>query len=186
MSELENEIVEDTPELDIEETNTEDTSSESSDEITYEQAMEWKKKAERLEKAERTLVEQKRKLKEIEKTEKTADLSDEDRPMTKFDFEVEKFIDKNPEIAEYRDDLVKYAKEKKLTLAQAKILVESEDKTIKSRQKLSQSRVSDWESPEQSSYTKADLAKLDPKNPKDRATYNRIMDKIDSWKAFLR
>lgn len=185
MSELENEIVEDTPELDIEETNTEDSSSDSSDEITYEQAMEWKKKAERLEKAERTLVEQKRKLKEIEKTEKTVDLSD-DVPMTKFDFEVERFLDKNPDKAEYRNEIVKYAKEKKLTLAQASILVESEDKTIKNRQKISQSRVSDWESPEQSSYTKDYLAKLDPKNPKDRQLYNRIMDKIDAWKAYLK
>jgi len=140
MSELENEIVEDTPEVDIEETTTEDTSSDSSDEITYEQAMEWKKKADRLEKAERTLVEQKRKLKEIEKSPA---LSNEDAPMTRFDFELEKFIDKNPDIAEYRDELAKYAKEKKLTLAQAKILVESEDKTIKNRQKTTQSRVSD-------------------------------------------
>jgi len=142
MSEVEIETVEDTPELDIEETNTDESfdSSDSSDEITYEQAMEWKKKADRLEKAERTLVEQKRKLKEIEKQPQT---SNEDAPMTRFDFEVEKFIDKNPEIAEYRDELVKYAKEKKLTLAQAKILVESEDKTIKNRQKITQSRVSD-------------------------------------------
>jgi len=188
MSEVENEIVEDSTDVDVEETNTEDTSSNSSeDEVFYrEDILEWKKKAERLEKAERTLVEQKRKLKEIEKTEKTADLSDEDRPMTRFDFEVEKFIDKNPDIAEYRDELVKYAKEKKLTLAQAKILVESEDKTIKNRQKTTQSRVSDWESPQQSSYTKDYLAKLDPKNPKDRQLYNRIMDKIEAWKAYIK
>lgn len=186
MSEVENEIVEDTTDVDVEETNTEDTSSDSSDEVTYEQAMEWKKKAERLEKAERTLVEQKRKLKEIEKSEKSADLSNDDAPLTRFDLEVEKFIDKNPEIAEYRDDLVKYAKEKKLTLAQAKILVESEDKTIKNRQKITQSRVSDWESPEQSSYTKDYLAKLDPKNPKERALYNRIMDKVEAWKAYIK
>ncbi len=63
--------------------------------------------------------------------------------MTKFDFEVERFLDKNPDKAEYRNEIVKYAKEKKLTLAQASILVESEDKTIKNRQKISQSRVSD-------------------------------------------
>jgi len=185
MSELENEIVEDTPEVDVEETNTDETTVESnpSDEITYEQAMEWKKKAERLEKAEKTLVEQKRKLKEIEKQPQ---MSNEDVPMTRFDFEVEKFIDKNPEMAEYRDELVKYAKVNKLTLAQAKIQIESEDKTIKNRQKTTQSRVSDWESPEQSSYTKDYLAKLDPKNPKDRQLYNRIMDKIEAWKAYIK
>lgn len=36
------------------------------DEISYEQALEWKKKAERLEKAEKTLVEYKKKAKELE------------------------------------------------------------------------------------------------------------------------
>ncbi len=138
MSELDNETVEDTTDVDIEETETEDSSSASSDEITYEQAMEWKKKADRLEKAERTLVEQKRKLKDLESNPKS-----DDAPMTKFDFELEKFIDKNPEVSEYRDEIAKMAKEKKLTLAQAKILVESDDKTVLNRKKISQSRVSD-------------------------------------------
>lgn len=137
MSELDNETVEDTPEVDIEETETEDSSSDSTD-ITYEQAMEWKKKADRLEKAEKTLVDHKRKLKELE-----SNPNNEDAPMTKFDFEIEKFIEKNPEMADFRNELTKYAKVNKLTLAQAKIQIESDDKTIKNRQKISQSRVSD-------------------------------------------
>lgn len=172
MSELDNETVEDTTDVDIEETETEDSSSASSDEITYEQAMEWKKKADRLEKAERTLVEQKRKLKDLESNPKS-----DDAPMTKFDFELEKFIDKNPEVSEYRDEIAKMAKEKKLTLAQAKILVESDDKTVLNRKKISQSRVSDWETPEKSSYTKEQLAKM------DRKAFNYAMDRIDAGKA---
>jgi hypothetical protein len=132
MSELNDETVEDTTDVEVEETET------TSDDITYEQAMEWKKKADRLEKAEKTLVDQKRKLKELESNPKS-----DDAPMTKFDFELEKFIDKNPEVSEYRDEIAKMAKEKKLTLAQAKILVENDDSTVLNRKKISQSRVSD-------------------------------------------
>lgn len=179
MSELDVPEVDDVT-TDVEtEDNTTDSSSEVStqEDITYisfEQAIEWKKKAERLEKAEKTLVDQKRKLKELE-NRSTA--TSEDAPMTKFDFELEKFIDKNPEVSEYRDEIAKMAKEKKLTLAQAKILVESDDKTVSNRKKISQSRVSDWESPERNSYTKEQLAKM------DRVAYNRAMDRIDSGKA---
>ena len=132
MSELNDETVEDTTDVEVEETET------TSDDITYEQAMEWKKKADRLEKAEKTLVDQKRKLKELESNPKS-----DDAPMTKFDFELEKFIDKNPEVSEYRDEIAKMAKEKKLTLAQAKILIENDDTTVSNRKKISQSRVSD-------------------------------------------
>jgi len=166
MSELNDETVEDTTDVEVEETET------TSDDITYEQAMEWKKKADRLEKAEKTLVDQKRKLKELESNPKS-----DDAPMTKFDFELEKFIDKNPEVSEYRDEIAKMAKEKKLTLAQAKILVENDDSTVLNRKKISQSRVSDWESPEKSSYTKEQLAKM------DRRAYNYAMDRIDAGKA---
>lgn len=141
MSELDTELSEDLPAMDVETDTPDDVdSSEPSDEITYEQAIEWKKKAERLEKAEKTLVEQKRKLKEYESKPQ---VSNEEAPMTKFDFELEKFIDKNPDVAEYKDEIAKYAKDKKLTLAQAKILVESEDKTIANRKKMTLSRVSD-------------------------------------------
>ena len=78
------------------------------------------------------------------------------------------------------------AKEKKLTLAQAKILVEADDKTIEARKKTTLSRVTDGDSPEPNTYTKEYLAKLDPKNPKDKATYNRIMDKVEAWKATIK
>lgn len=141
MSELDVPEVDEVP-TDVETEIDTDSSNEETnpDEITVEQALEWKKKAERLEKAEKTLVDQKRKLKELENRSTS---NNEDAPMTKFDFELEKFIDKNPEVSEYRDEIAKMAKEKKLTLAQAKILVESDDKTVSNRKKISQSRVSD-------------------------------------------
>jgi hypothetical protein len=49
------------------EVETEDYTSEDESEITYEQALEWKRKAERAEKAERALVEKKKQLKELNK-----------------------------------------------------------------------------------------------------------------------
>lgn len=179
MSELETTVDDVTTdvETEIDTPETTEVESETPEEVTYEQALEWKKKAERLEKAEKTLVEQKRKLKELESK---SSLPADEQIMTKFDFELEKFIDKNPDVAEYRDEIAKIAKEKKLTLAQAKILVEADDKTIANRKKTTLSRVSDGDTPEPNTYSKDYLAKLDPRNPKDKETYNRIMDKVEA------
>lgn len=132
----------------------------------------------RNEKAESKIVSEKKAKPEVR--------NDEEAPMTKFDFELEKFIDKNPDVAEYRDEIATIAKEKKLTLGQAKILVEADDKTIANRKKTTLSRISDWDTPEPNTYSKDYLAKLDPKNPKDREAYNRIMDKVEAWKATVK
>lgn len=132
-------------------------------------------------------------LKRIEKAEskivsdkKNSSISPDEEIMTKFDFELEKFIEKNPDVAEYRDEIAKIAKEKKLTLAQARLIVEADDKTIANRKKTTLSRVTDGDTPEPNTYSKEYLAKLDPKNPKDKETYNRIMDKVEAGKATLK
>lgn len=45
------------------EEEVEDSTEEENDEVSYEQAMEWKRKAESLEKAEKTIVDLKKKIK---------------------------------------------------------------------------------------------------------------------------
>lgn len=167
MSELNDETVEDV--TDIEETETGETTS---DEITYDQAIEWKKKAERLEKAEKTLVEQKRKLKELEKS----DTPSKAKYLTEQDLEVRDFIKSNPTLNEYRSELETYLK-KDIPLEEAKLLIENKDRTIKNRQTISQSRISDGESPSATTFTRDQLASM------SRADYNRAMDLIDSGKA---
>jgi len=109
---------------------------DSPDEISWEQAMEWKKKAERLDKAEKALVEKKR-AEKLAKKEESQEPKDKGSFITKEELAFERFIDKNPDMEEYRDELEKYVA-KGNTLAEAKILVENSP-TIKNRNKINKS-----------------------------------------------
>ena len=91
----------------------------------------------RREKAEKTLVEQKRKLKELES--KSSESSD---VMTKADYAMERFLEKNPELAEYKDELSKY-QAKGLSLEEAKTLTLSSDKARANREKVNSLGLSD-------------------------------------------
>lgn len=83
----------------------------------------------RREKAERTLVEQKRKIKELE-----AKTSDKTGYVTKEDLAIERFLDKNSDLTEYADDIRKYTKTG-LSLEEAKTLVVNSDKAKANREK---------------------------------------------------
>jgi hypothetical protein len=149
--------------------DTTDTQSDS-DAITYEQAMEWKQKAERLEKAEKKLVE----LKKSAKESKPAD-----DVYTKQDALVDRFILKNPDLEGHEESLKEYLK-KGIELEDARILVENKDKTIKNRQKAEEMSVTSSEATPKSTYSKSDLENM------SQDDYNRAMDAIEKGKATLR
>lgn len=96
----------------------EDTQDDS-DEITYEQALDWKKKAERLEKAEKRLV-------ELKKSRKLAPKNTED---VRAILAEEKFYDKNSEAEPYRKEIEAYVK-KWLNRDEALVLVTRKDKEV--------------------------------------------------------
>lgn len=150
-----------------------DTTDDSAEEISYEQALEWKKKAERLEKAEKTLVELKRKTKELEKSEPKEDV------MTKAEYARMRFLEANPELNDYEKELGDYHK-KGLSFEEAKVLILNSDKARQNREKLNSLGLSDWEpNSQKTTITKAELAKIAETN---QAEYNRIRDLMDSGK----
>lgn len=150
-----------------------DTTDDSAEEISYEQALEWKKKAERLEKAEKTLVELKRKTKELEKSEPKEDV------MTKAEYARMRFLEANPELNDYEKELGDYQK-KGLSFEEAKVLILNSDKARQNREKLNSLGLSDWEpNSQKTTITKAELAKIAETN---QAEYNRIRDLMDSGK----
>lgn len=157
-----------------------DTNDDVPDEIPYETALEWKKKADRLGKAEKALVEYKKKAKELEaKSETPSDV------MTKADYAMERFLEKNPELADYTKELTDYTK-KGLSLDEAKVLVKSLDKTTANREKLVKARVSDGEANVtslKSEYTRAEVDRMAESDP---AQFAKVADMLQSGKARLR
>jgi len=155
---------------DVSYTESEDLDTNS--EITYEQAMEWKKKAERLEKAERKLVELKKASKD--KPEATEWITQKELDLRE---EVSDFILGNPDLKEYKADLLKYVKDW-FTLRQAKALVENDDKAIANKEKANQLNISNWESwSTKTSYTESELEKM------SQSDYEKAMGRIEKWEA---
>ena len=112
--------------------------------------------------------------------------------VTKDTLELERFLDKNSDLSDKRDDLLETAKalqalpknkdkslREVLELASKTIKVEEEHQV--SQEKLKKSRVSDgdWFS-ESSSYTKSDLERLATTNPDG---YAKAIDRIEKGKA---
>lgn len=136
MAELENEDIID----DIEEETTQDIEEveESNDEIeeetpevediTYEQALEWKK---RLQKAEKKLVD----LKKQAKTEKKTDTPISSKDEVKKILAEERFYDKNQEAESYRKEIERY-QTKGLSLEDAYLLASKKDKEIIERREI--------------------------------------------------
>ena len=156
-------------EVDDFETTTEEI--DTPDEIDYDQAIEWKKKAERLDKAEKKLVELKKLIKE--KPQETWDY------ITKDELEIEKFITRNPELEEYKEDLNKY-KKLWLSLEKAKLLIENDDKTIENRKKTNSMNLTNWEESSKTTYNKSDLENM------TQSEYNKIMALKEAWKIIIK
>ena len=172
MSDTENLVDDVTTDVDTDIDTTDDSDVTTLTEEDY-----YKEKARR-EKAEKALVELKRKTKELEgKSSESSDV------MTKADYAIEKFLDKNPELAEYTKELWEYQK-KWLSLEEAKTLILNSDKSRVNREKVNSLGLSDWEtSKERSTITKAELGKIAESNPKE---YNRLRDLMDAGKLSMR
>jgi len=156
-----------------------DTEIDTTDDLGAELTVDdYNREKARREKAEKALVELKRKAKELE-----AKPSESGEYITKADLALEKFLDKNPELNDYTKELWEYQK-KWLSLDEAKTLILNSDKARTNREKLNSLGLSDWESTtEKSTITKAELAKIAEKNPKE---YNRLRDLMDSGKLTMK
>lgn len=183
MSELENDIVT--------ESQDEDTNQDYS-QLTEEQALWWK---ESLDKATSNYV---LPWKEILKkygvktfAELESKLSQEkENFVTKDTLELERFLDKNSDLSDKRDDLLETAKalqalpknkdkplREVLELASKTLKVEEEHQV--SQEKLKKSRVSDWDSfSDSSTISKADLIRIASSNP---SKYAEISNKMEKW-----
>jgi hypothetical protein len=130
MTELENDVViEDTLDEELDTTDDTDYEDNQDDDVTWEQAQEWKKKAQRADKAEKRLVELKKQLKSVNKIEEKNDTTINPRDEVKRILAEEKFYDKNPDAELYKDKITKY-QEKGLSLDEAYTLVSKRDKEI--------------------------------------------------------
>ena len=142
------------------------------EDISYDDAVHWKQKADRLDKAEKKVVELKRQLKDKEATNNKATDSSY---ITREEAEMDKFIDNNPDLTDYKENLSKYRKDW-LSLTQAKLLVESDDKTIENRRKSNSMQMTDWEVTWKTSYSKKELEKLPQRE------FNRVIDAVNAGK----
>ena len=168
MSEMDEEVVDG-----VDDTAYTEDVADQPDEVSWEQAMEWKKKAERLEKAEKKLVE----LKKATKAVKPASEGTSAQFLTKQDLEVEKFMDRNPELADYKDELKAYI-DKGLSIQNAKLLLENDEKVLENKRKANSMNLSTTEGgATRTTYTKQELADM------DQFTYNQVRDAMAAGKA---
>jgi post-segregation antitoxin (ccd killing protein) len=106
MAELENEVdVQDTDyDLDVQDTQDE----KIEEEITYEQALQWREEAKRereaRQKAEKSIVEKKKELAKKTSTQSPIDIKEAVKQIR----EEEKFFEKNPEAESYREKIEEY------------------------------------------------------------------------------
>ena len=132
----------------------------------------------RAEKAENRIVKDK-------KAEKVTHKSETSDVFTKSDYEMEKFLDKNPDLSEYTKEIADYRK-KDLSYDEIKSLIASKDKTSSNREKLSKARVSDGDgnaSSMKNEYTRAELDRIAENNPSE---YAKIAPLVHSGKVKLR
>ena len=133
MAELETEVdVQDTDyELDVQDTQ-DDTTEE---EITYEQALQWKEEAKRERearlKAEKSIVEKKKELAKKTSTQSPIDVKEAFKQIR----EEEKFFDKNPDAESYRDKIEEYKKQG-LTLEEWYSLASKKDEYVNSTREV--------------------------------------------------
>lgn len=170
MAEFENEVTDDVTD-DVEtsyEDDAQDTQEELED-ITYEQAMEYKK---RLAKAEKKLVELKRQNKSKPET-KTEAITEQDIALRE---EVADFLLDNKDLKEYKSEILKYRKQG-FTIKQAVALVENDDVTIENRRKTQSMNITSSEEPTSvRTITKEQLSNC------TQEKFNEYIALRDSWK----
>lgn len=161
-------------ETEVEETSVE-TNEEQSSDITYEQALDWKQKAERLEKAEKALVDYKKQLKEIKKA--PISQSGDPEAIVRKIYSEEKFFDSNPELKEFKEKLTEYTS-KGVPLEDAALLIRAKDETLRNRSTTNSLNMSGGDfSDNKTVFTKAELEKM------SQHDYNKVRDLIDKGKA---
>ncbi len=171
MAELENDV--DVDNTDYEEVESyEDDTQDTQEDITYEQAMEYKK---RLAKAEKKLVELKKQTK-TQKKEETEVMTEKDITLRE---EVADFLLENKDLKEYKSEILKYRKQG-FTMKQAVALVENDDVTIENRRKTQSMNITSWEESGKTTYDYKDLAKM------SQSEYNRIKDLESKWKVVIK
>ena len=158
---------------------TEDNTNEDTNEDTYTEeestysqmsAEDYEALQNRLKKAEDTIVKYKKQMKgKVEDWE----------VITKTDFEVTRFVDRNPEY-EWKEDQIKSYLKRWLTMDEVKRIVEP-NQEVANRQKTNQTTITAWEYWwDQTSYTKDELANM------SQAEYNKVMDLKDAWKVVIK
>jgi len=157
---------------------TENVTEENLDDITYEQALAWKKEADELRSAK---AKAEAKIVELKKGSKNSEPSSPNEAYTKEDALIDKFVSKHPELEGYEDDLKGYLS-KGIALDEAKVLVENKDKSIKAKREAEKASILQSEGAPRGvkAYTYAELDAL-PQNE-----YNIAMGMIEKWQATLK
>lgn len=170
MAELDNEI---------EEEVFDDTQDESQDDsnidITYEQALEWKKKAERLDKAEKALVERKRAEKEAKKQEEI-ESTDNPRQTVKEIMAEERFFEQNPEAEWYRD-AIDGLKKKWLSLEDAYYIASKKDREIDNTREVYGKSIVQGNQISGDSVKLISVSDYDKMSEKEQDSYNDVTSK---------
>lgn len=165
----------------LEETTTDETQDETqtndnSEEITYEQALEWKKQAEGKTKAEQKLVELKRQLKETKKPDNVTINSKEE-----FDrfWEEKEFYKTNPDANSYKKEIESY-QSKGLSLDDAYSLASKKDKEIEENRSIYWQSILKW-SANTESLSSVSIDTFDKMTPTAQKEYsNKMIQKY--WK----
>lgn len=159
-----------------EEVYTPELSDESDTDITLEDYYALK---DRLSKAERLIVEQKRQSKLEKKEVKSASNETDEKKLERL-LDEREFFKENPEFVDYKKQLEEYTK-LGIPIKKAALLVKEDDPTFWNRQKANEMNVTNWEaSPTKTAYTKAELAKM------SQADYVKAMEAIEGWKAKIK
>lgn len=178
MAEMENEVdvTQVLDEQDVTQAEGSDEQSDSPDEISYEQALAWKKDSERLKKAEAKLVE----LKRAKKNEGTEKATDNSEAYTKLDASIDRLVAKEPDLDGLQDDIKAYVN-KGLPMDEAVLLVKNKDKASANRQTLRSSSITNADAPAKHRpvFDRASLATM------SQEKYNEAMRLVEKGEASI-
>lgn len=167
---------------DFVETETEETASNEAeeylpkDEYSYEEVVAMEA---RLKKAEKALVERKKAEKASKQKAEEVSTPSEANYITKQDLAFDKFLDKYPEMEEYKEDIKKHLS-KGLSLAEAKLLIDNSPALV-NRDKIKKTSISYSEGGAQkTTYTRADLENMSQKE------YANIRRQADDGKVVIK